>query len=81
MYTSFFKLRSLKGALHIEFYTETVEQSDYKMERSGLERSDHGTRCKPLMQTSFCFQIPVTPAKVLKSSLTLLSVDLFKVKT
>ena len=62
-------LEANKRALHIEFYSETVEQSDYKMERSGLERSDHGTRGKPLIQTSLSFQIPVTPAKVL--SLTL----------
>ena len=40
VYTSFFKLRSQKSALHIEFYNDTVEWSDYKMERSGLERSD-----------------------------------------
>ena len=33
--------RSQKSALHIEFYTETVEQSNYKMfrERSGFEWS------------------------------------------
>lgn len=35
--------------LYIDFYTETVTQSAYKMERSGLEQSDYvRSDCKPL---------------------------------
>ena len=44
VYPSFFKARGQKSALHIEIYIETVEQSDYKMERSGLKQSDHGMK-------------------------------------
>ena len=33
-----------KSALHIEFYTKTVERSDHKMERPDLEQTDHGTQ-------------------------------------
>ena len=31
-----------KSVPHIEFYTETMELSDYKIEWSGLKRYDHG---------------------------------------
>lgn len=83
VYTSHFKLRSQKqSALHIAFYTETVKWSDYKIERSGLERSEHGTKW-PLYWT-LDSNIPLlsftaTEAKFL--SLTLLSGDHFKVNT
>ena len=51
VYTCFSLLnpKSQKSVLYIDFYTETVKQSAYKMERSGLEQSDYvQSDCKPL---------------------------------
>ena len=42
--TLFFKPSAKKTAVHITFCSKTVGWSDHKMERSDLERSDHGTK-------------------------------------
>ena len=44
--------------LHIEFYTDTVERSGYKMERSGLEPIDRKPLHARKIPDSFSWSLP-----------------------